>query len=85
MSAGCAIVASNTQPLQEAIQHDETGRMFDFFSPKELVKEVCYLLGNPKERERLGQNARNFAQKNYDLKNICMPAQLAWVHQLSKA
>jgi glycosyltransferase involved in cell wall biosynthesis len=49
------------------------------------VKEVCYLLDNPKERERLGQNARNFAQKNYDLKNICMPAQLAWVHQLSKA
>ena len=85
MSAGCAIVASNTQPLQEAIQHDETGRMFDFFSPKELVKEVCYLLDNPKERERLGQNARSFAQKNYDLKNICMPAQLAWVHQLSKA
>ena len=85
MSAGCAIVASNTQPLKEAIQHDKTGRIFDFFSPKELVKEICYLLDNPKERERLGQNARNFAQKNYDLKNICMPAQLAWVHQLSKA
>lgn len=85
MSAGCAIVASNTLPLQEAIEHNETGRLFNFFSPQELVKEVCYLLDNPKERERLGQNARNFAEKNYDLNNICMPAQLAWVHQLSKA
>ena len=85
MSAGCAIVASNTLPLQEAIEHNETGRLFNFFSPQDLVKEVCYLLDNPKERERLGQNARSFAQKNYDLKDICMPAQLAWVHQLSKA
>lgn len=27
MSAGCAIVASDTQPLHEAIRHDDTGRL----------------------------------------------------------
>ena len=82
MSAGCAIVASNTKPLQEAIEHNETGRLVDFFKPKELAQEVCELLDNSNERLRLGQNARLFAQKNYDLKNICLPAQLAWVEQL---
>jgi glycosyltransferase involved in cell wall biosynthesis len=82
MSAGCAIVASNTKPLQEAIEHNETGRLVDFFKPKELAQEVCELLDNSNQRLRLGQNARLFAQKNYDLKNVCLPAQLAWVEQL---
>ena len=30
MSAGCAIVASDTAPLREAIRHDETGVLVDF-------------------------------------------------------
>jgi glycosyltransferase involved in cell wall biosynthesis len=85
MSAGCAIVASDTQPIHEAIQHNETGRLFNFFSPMALVTEVCFLLDNPMERERLGKNARFFAQKNYDLKNICLPAQLEWVQKLKRS
>jgi hypothetical protein len=31
MSAGCAIVASDTQPLREAIVHNETGKLVDLF------------------------------------------------------
>jgi glycosyltransferase involved in cell wall biosynthesis len=33
MSAGCAIVASDTAPVQEVIQHGETGRLVSFFRP----------------------------------------------------
>jgi glycosyltransferase involved in cell wall biosynthesis len=85
MSAGCAIVASNTPPVLEAIKHNETGRLVNFFNPQELVQEVCFLLNNPKERERLGKNARLFDQNNYDLNNICLTAQLTWVEKLSNA
>lgn len=31
MSVGCAILASDTQPLHEAIKHDETGWQVNFF------------------------------------------------------
>ena len=82
MSAGCAIVSSDTQPLHEAIQHNETGRLVNFFDAKALVKEVCDLLDNPAERVRLGANARQFAQSNYDLQTVCLPKQLAWVERL---
>ncbi len=82
MSVGCTIVASNTQPLHEAICHDETGRLVDFFDPKGLVREVCELLDDAPTRDRLGAAARAFAQETYDLKSICLPRQLQWVEQL---
>ncbi len=82
MSAGCAIVASDTKPLHEAIRHDETGRLVDFFDVAGLANAVCTLLDDPPARERLGRNARAFAQANYDLKSTCLPRQLAWVEVL---
>jgi glycosyltransferase involved in cell wall biosynthesis len=83
MSAGCAIVASDTQPLHEAIKHDETGQLVSFFDPIALAHSVGQLLDQPQERARLGANARAFAQKHYDLKKVCLPQQLAWVNSLS--
>jgi glycosyltransferase involved in cell wall biosynthesis len=84
MSVGCAIVASNTQPAREAIGHDETGRLVDFFDFAGLANEVCALLDSPADRQRLGANARAFAQANYDLKTVCFPRQLAWVQGLTE-
>lgn len=83
MSIGCAIVASDTAPLREAIVHDETGRLIDFFDQHALVDEVCQLLEDATLRERLGNNARAFAIKQYDLKTCCLPKQLAWVQALA--
>jgi glycosyltransferase involved in cell wall biosynthesis len=82
MSTGCAIVASDTAPLREAIRHGETGQLVDFFSPQELALETARLLGDAAERARLGANARAFAMANYDLKTVCLPRQIEWVHAL---
>lgn len=82
MSVGCAIVASNTQPLTEAITHGDTGRLIDFFDSTGLANEVCDLLGDPVSRQELGVNARAFAKANYDLKTVCLPRQLLWVEAL---
>ena len=84
MSVGCAIVASDTQPLHEAIRHDETGRLVNFFDVRGLANEVCALMDDSAARQRLGANARTFAQANYDLKTVCLPRQLAWVEGLVK-
>ena len=83
MSVGCAIVASNTQPLHEAIRHDETGRLVDFFDAAALTTEVCALLDDPAARVRLGTAAREFAKTTYDLKTVCLPQQLAWVESMA--
>ena len=83
MSAGCAIVASNTQPLHEAISHNNTGKLVSFFDQAALANSVCELLEQPQERARLGANARAFAQQHYDLQTVCLPKQLAWVNGLN--
>lgn len=83
MSVGCAIVASDTQPLKEAVIHNETGLLVSFFDPSALVENVVQLLDNPSERKRLGENARKFAQRNYDLQKICLPRQIEWVTNLA--
>lgn len=83
MSAGCAIVASDTQPLQEAIQHGETGRLVGFFDTARLADEVAELLDNAEERAKLGQNARAFVQSHYDLQRVCLPRQKQWVQALA--
>ncbi len=83
MSAGCAIVASDTAPVREAIVPGQTGRLVDFFNPAQLADETVALLGDPAERARLGRHAREFAVGRYDLRGVCLPRQLAWVGELA--
>lgn len=82
MSAGCTIVASDTQPLHEAIRHDQTGRLVGFFDVDKLATETSNLLNDAEARQRLGTAARQFARETYDLKTRCLPTQLAWVESL---
>jgi len=83
MSAGCAIVASDTAPVREVVINDETGRLVDFFDVKGLAANVAALCAAPKERQRLGAAARAFAIDHYDLYRICLPGQMAWVENLA--
>ncbi|MFS2137944.1 glycosyltransferase family 4 protein [Duganella sp. Dugasp56] len=82
MSAGCAIVASDTQPLREAIRHGETGRLVEFFDAAGLCDEVCSLLDDAAARASLGANARAFVKAHYDLQTVCLPRQLKWVEDM---
>ena len=85
MSAGCAIVASDTAPVREAIRHGETGQLVDFFDPLALSAQIVALCENPADCKRLGANARAFAVEHYDLLSRCLPRQLEWVQQLAAA
>ncbi len=70
-------------PLHEAIQHNKTGLLVDFFNSTELAESVCGLLADPQKRAALGKNARAFAKAHYDLQRVCLPQQLAWVKNLA--
>lgn len=82
MSAGCAIVASDTQPVREAIRDGETGKLVDFFDVQGLANAVCAVLDAPDARRRLGASARAFAQATYDLRTVSLPRQVQWVESL---
>lgn len=83
MSAGAAIVASNTAPVREVLTEGETGTLVDFFDRETLVERICTLLDDPAVRDKLGRNARAFTEKHYDLSTCCLPRQLEWVDRLA--
>lgn len=83
MSVGCAIVASDTAPVQEVLAHDKTGYLVPFFDGQALADKVCGLLANRATRSRLGANARTLVRAHYDLKTVCLPRQIAWVEALA--
>jgi len=79
MSMGCAIVGSDTAPVQEVIEHNHNGLLVNFFKPQELASAVTKLLDDPALREQLGQAARKTAVEKYDLKRVCLPKGLKFV------
>ena len=83
MSAGCAIVGSDTAPVQEFIKDGENGLLTPFFEPETLTEKVIQLLENAPLREKLGQAARRKVQTFYDLEKVCLPRMVRWVDSLS--
>ena len=73
MSCGCAIVASDTAPVREVIEHEKTGMLVPFFDPEKLASQVPELAADPLLRQKLSRAARRFVQEKYDLETVCLP------------
>ena len=82
MSIQCAIVASQTPPVQEVITDREHGLLTDFFDQTALIDAVCELLDDAPLRQRLGEAARARVRHTFDLQRCCLPGQLGWVSSL---
>lgn len=84
MSCGCLVVGSATPPVREVLVDGENGLLTDFFKPDQLVNTVNRALDHPKDMEPLRRAARQTVQERYDLKTVCLPAQLALLKSMAK-
>jgi glycosyltransferase involved in cell wall biosynthesis len=82
MAAGCLVVASRTQPVQEVIQHAANGLLVDFFSPDQIADRIIDALEDRRSFASLRQNARATIVDRYDLKSVCLPAHLRLLNML---
>jgi glycosyltransferase involved in cell wall biosynthesis len=73
MSAGCAVVASDTAPVREVVTDGVTGRLADFFDHERLADHVCTLLADRAQAAALGAQARAHIQSRFDLNTVCLP------------
>lgn len=85
MSSGCAILASDVEPVREFIKDGETGQLTSFFDTEALVERACALLDDADLRRHLGEGARRHAIEVADLQSVCLPRQLAWIDALAAA
>jgi len=82
MAAGCLVVGSRTQPVEEVIQHAANGLLVDFFSPEQIADRVIEALEDKKSFASLRQNARQTIVDRFDLRSICLPAHLRLLNML---
>ncbi len=85
MSAGCLVVASRTPPVEEVITDGRNGLLFDFFSTEGLAAAVDEALRRREDFEALRLNARRTMLERYDLKRVCLPAQMRLLEVLAGA
>lgn len=70
MSCGCALVASDTEPVREAVTHGQSALLCDFFRPAAFAEAICTLLDDRALAARLGAAARQTALERYDLRTL---------------
>src|SRR5579884_3417179 len=83
MAAECAIVASRTTPVEEVIEDERNGYLFDFFDFDALARRVCWAVENQAATEKVRKAARRCVVEQFDLKSVCLPAHLALLHRLT--
>ncbi len=82
MAMGATIVASDVEPVREALTHGKTGLLVDFFDPKALAAQVIDVLARPAEFAHLGAAARAHVVENYDFLTRCLPEHIAQINAL---
>ena len=82
MSAGCLVIGSSTQPVEEVLRDGENGLLVDFFNTDQISERVIEVLEHPEAFTHVRENARRTIIENYDLKTICLPAQLKLLERL---
>ena len=85
MSMEATIVASDVEPVREAITHGETGLLVDFFRPDLLAAQVADVLAAPADYAHLGPAARRHVVATYDFLKVCLPQHLAQINALLPA
>lgn len=82
MSAGCLIVGSRTAPVEEVMRDGENGLLVDFFSPAAIAERVDYALTHQRDLDPMRTRARQTVVQRYDLRRVCLPAQLKFISYL---
>jgi glycosyltransferase involved in cell wall biosynthesis len=67
---GLPVVATDTGGVSDAVVDDETGFVVEPRSVSELTEKITFLCENPKSRESMGQNARNYVEESHSWPQI---------------
>jgi glycosyltransferase involved in cell wall biosynthesis len=84
MSHECMLIASRTAPVTEVIEDGVNGRLVDFHKPAEVSDAVVWALENQDQTAAIRKAARETVVKSYDLRKVCLPAQIDLVKTLAE-
>ncbi|MDJ0696057.1 glycosyltransferase family 4 protein [Mastigocoleus sp. MO_188.B34] len=69
MSAGIPVIASNFPLWKEIIEGNKCGICVDPMNPKAIAKAIQWIVDNPNEAKRMGENGRKAVEEKYNWEN----------------
>ena len=67
LACECVVLASDTAPVREVIQHGETGLLADFFGVEALAEQAVRVLRDPSAYRRIAAAGRALIEERYSL------------------
>jgi glycosyltransferase involved in cell wall biosynthesis len=66
MACGCPVLVSQGAAVHEVLSDNETAILFPPRNPEMLAEKIDYLIGHPRERERIAQAGMTLARTKYN-------------------
>lgn len=82
MSAGCLMIGSNTEPVQEVLQHDVNGLMVDMLKPLQIADAVDSVFAHPTRMQHLRDAARQTILDKYSMETL-LPLQIQLIKDVA--
>jgi glycosyltransferase involved in cell wall biosynthesis len=76
LACGTTVLASDTAPVREMIEHGKNGLLTDFFDIEKMADRVEEVLAHPSDYKHLGQAGIEMIRNKYSLE-VCLPQMLA--------
>jgi glycosyltransferase involved in cell wall biosynthesis len=67
MACECVVLASDTAPVRDAVQHEQTGLLADFYDIDSLASQALRVLADPAAYRPLASRARQAVQDRFSL------------------
>ena len=83
MSIGCVVIASDTAPVREVIDHGKNGLLVPFFDPAALADCVAAVAREPHRYVDLRRQARATVVQDYDFESVSWPRFSALISDLA--
>ncbi|NBO15883.1 MAG: glycosyltransferase [Betaproteobacteria bacterium] len=83
LSAGALVVASDTEPVREVVEHGVNGWLVNFHDTQALADRVADVLRNPAACTAIRRAARDTVRQRFDLRRICLPQWLQLLTSVS--
>jgi glycosyltransferase involved in cell wall biosynthesis len=84
MSAGCVVLASDTEPHREVIAQGQTGLLVDARDPEAMVRQALAVLDDPATYRPLGDAAAELVRRRYS-QDACLPRLAEMFNELALA
>jgi glycosyltransferase involved in cell wall biosynthesis len=72
MSAGCVVLASDTEPNREVITHGETGLLVDAADAGAIARQALAVLDDPAAHRQIGDAAAAMVRQRFS-QDACLP------------